>query len=597
MMRKIVKIVLALSLCSFFEYSFSQNLNPSYPRVAIFHWGGAVPEYYAKYKLIMIGIQGGDTLATRIRAIAPNAIMIPTLDFNAGGEVPVLHDLWAHRHADRSYVDLYFPGQKYYDISEMCPTVSGIKFNQSLVAWLTSGRIDFNLYNGVASDGVWDYPHSAEQDIDIDRNDINDVSEHGEEWITEMLTIGIDSALNRLSRALPDNKLILINSGGFHSFGRSVTNGIVNENTDALYDATYMKSAYDDFTAQAPSPHVTIIAAVPSYYPFTPVPTRNDLTFGRFMLGFVLLNDGYLDLQPRESELHRYTYWLDEFGTDLGYPNGAATEIPSIPGVWVRFFTKGAMIYNGSGANVRVEGSLLAAQPGYQGPYYRLRGGQAPAFNNGGQFTGVDLFGTTASEIGNPGNIGYHGDAILLFKDPITEISDIIIDNVGGGTSSGSVSANMIGNWLFNQCDGAGAYYTPRCEDDPELYGYYVSNGSAGTSIAEYRPTIGVTGQYAVYEWHGFIGSTPSAVNEATINYTIVHRDGTDFVSVNQATQYGGWNYLGAFHFSAGNSGYVSLSNANGIVMADAIKFVYTANIGGDTDPPPKVTGLRAYQQ
>lgn len=556
-----------------------------------------MPEYYAKYKLIMIGIQGGDTLAARIRAIAPNAIMIPTLDFNAGGEVPVLHDLWALKHSDGTYVDLYFPGQRYYDISEMCPTVSGAKFNQALVAHLLGGRINFSLYDGIATDGLWDYPHSAEGDIDIDRNGMNDVSEHGDEWITGVLTTGIDSTLNRLKRGLPVNKkLILVNSGGFHSFGRTVTNGLVNENTDALYDAAYMKSVYDEFTYQAPAPHVTIIAGLPSYYSFTPRPTRNDYRFGRFMLGFVSLNDGYLDLEPRESELHRYKYWLDEFGTDLGCPNGPATEIASKPGVWVRFFTKGAMIYNGSGANVRIEGTLLAAQPGYQGPYYRLRGGQAPSFNDGSLFTGVDLFGRIEPEIGNPENFGYHGDAIFLYKDPITMVADIIIDNVEGGTSSGSVAATLWGNWTFNQCDGAGNYYTPRCEDDSSLYGYYISGGAPGASVVEFRPTIGLAGLYRVYEWHGHIGSTPGAVVEGTVNYIVNHRDGTDAISVNQSINYGQWNFLGEFHFTTGNSGHVEFANTNGVVMADAVKFVYVGNSGGDTEPPPKVTGFKAQQ-
>ena len=80
---------------------------------------------------------------------------------------------------------------------------------------------------------------------------------------------------------------------------------------------------------------------------------------------------------------HLYPIMHDEYEGDLGYPLGSAKKIS---GVWVRYFDKGVVISNISGGGKSIGAGDLDGRT-----YYRFLGNQEPAFNNGKQFTSVNL--------------------------------------------------------------------------------------------------------------------------------------------------------------------------------------------------------------
>jgi hypothetical protein len=92
-----------------------------------------------------------------------------------------------------------------------------------------------------------------------------------------------------------------------------------------------------------------------------------------------------------------------------------------------------------------------------------------------------------------------------------------------------------------------------------------------GSCTATWTPNLAAAASYNVYAWW------KASTNRATdAKYTIYYDGGSETVQVNQEINGSQWNLLGTFPFSAGQSGYVVLSDdANQYVIADAIKFEF----------------------
>lgn len=592
--------------------------NHRYPRIASFQWGGATPDWYARFDLMDTGARDPE-LARAIKAINPNTVILPTRDWNAGpgsygDDVP---NEWKTRHADGSFVKLYFDNDNYMDLTDFCPPArsgrwAGKRYNEIVAEWHIS-NVDLSVHDGIATDGLWNFPYSANGDIDLDRNGVNDFKEHGDDWISTQITIGINKILADLRRRMGPDKAILVNSGGMHNWGWDYSNGMLKEHSVFFYslgDVDYNLSTYFDFIRQAPTPHVVLIdgetaAGVPGHDVNIP---RNNFRHMRFWLGFTLLGDGYLSFSTNEE--HMYTIWYDEFELDLGYPTTDAERLRTgaggSGGMWVRFFDNGVVVFNGTGAPQNVSNSDLARLRGYAGPYFHFRGGQDPKVNNGAQFNSETIAGETSNIHGTDGAVT--GTSLILLKSPREVVADIIIDNWHHATSPGSLQAELTGRWqhLPNNFDqSGGGHYTLRDRhfEDPNdsatLVGYATTNKGDGSNSALFLPTIGLAGNYEIFEWHGYLGSTPASVREATnVKYKIKHNGGEKIVAVDQSQNYGRWNSLGTYYFSTGQNGQVSFdNNTDGPVIADAIKFTYRgSDPNRDRTPPQPPKGLRVTQ-
>lgn len=103
----------------------------------------------------------------------------------------------------------------------------------------------------------------------------------------------------------------------------------------------------------------------------------------------------------------------------------------------------------------------------------------------------------------------------------------------------------------------------------PGYYGanYQYAEAGTGERTATWNFTIPATGTYEVFAW--WAQSSNRATNAP---YTIAHAGGTTTVRVDQTTNGGGWYSLGQFAFDAGAGSVVLSNDANGIVIADAIR-------------------------
>ena len=133
-----------------------------------------------------------------------------------------------------------------------------------------------------------------------------------------------------------------------------------------------------------------------------------------------------------------------------------------------------------------------------------------------------------------------------------------------------------------------GAIFTGTWGASSSLPGYYGSNyhyhtTGSGTDTFTWTPTISTSGTYSVYaRWT----QDPSRAPDAT--YTIYHDGGTTPVSVDQRSNGGTWVFLGTFSFDGVGDKAELVQNANGYVIADAIKWesgeqaTYAPNVIGD---------------
>ena len=201
------------------------------------------------------------------------------------------------------------------------------------------------------------------------------------------------------------------------------------------------------------------------------------------------------------------------------------------------------------------------------------------------------------------------GDGVLMFSEPTTVVSDVIVDNFyNNDTSPGSQPVELVGNWLRQVSRGDpiiannNPYWCQRGDklrsgDFDEAYGYHAIGAGSGDATAVYRPSIGVPGYYEISEWHGWHGDYPSSSAEGTnvpfkiaINDTVKIRG-----TINQQTNYGQWNRLGYAYLPVGLTSIVELTNnANGTVIADAVRFKYLGDeFVPDTTPPNPPENVR----
>jgi hypothetical protein len=551
-----------------------------YPRNGVFQWGGGPAEWYAKFDLVIVTMTD-DAFPVKVHAVDPNTFVLSSVrDWNTfSGETLPSSD-WYALDSNGDRVRIYNDSRDFVDITSLCPSYNGQKYNEFLPEYVAN-EIDLNVWDGISSHGVWEVPYKAEvTNIDLDRNRQNDYSEEGkgDPWVEDQWRTGVDIVVNDLRSRVGPDFLLNLNSGRFHAFNWAETNGLNLEDEKYMSSFKWFLGMYESWMEEAMTPHVLIYDAMGE--------EEDDYYWMRFHLGVTLAGDGYFGYHEAAAQEHYYVRYYDEQDLNLGYPTGAMQQITSTGssgyGTWVRFFDNGAVILNVDNTSNSVTDDQIRGLPGYDGPYYRFQGGQNPEFNNGQLFDSVTLFGDQ----------GYTdklvvGDAILLTKAQTTMVTEIIIDSDNEPTSPGSQKAQYGGTWEEN-CNNIADAWSQGCRSYREQWAFAYAN--PGNNQAVFTPTINIAGQYEVFEWHGDKTDADEGTN---VQYTINHANGSEDVTVSQRQNQGQWNSLGVYNFTEGSSGNVTISarNANGVVIADAIKFVYQGNHGNIKGLPGFLTG------
>ncbi len=624
---------MSLKFIIFFFVSFMSSYsitlqNHDYPRLSHFNWVVYnTPEWLGRFDFIVV--RPDNNIAQKVKAINAKTYILVTTDWNTGGWIG--RSEWELKTSTGITCAIkggYTPGTdsvKVYNISNYCKTAasgtfSGKRYNEGLVEQNLSWTGGFVNYDGIATDGLNDFPRGVNYvDVDLDNNGMNDYYESGKgfNWIQTKWNEGIQYAFDELRNRAGQEILLFVNSGGLQNWGTGYLNGHLFEKW-LVFSGTWESwwNDYNNWMVNGRSPHLNMIdnsAQVDTKFgPPTDKLTKEYYRLMRYGLCSALLGDGYYNFADRYivpagavPNEHFWNHYYDEYDIQLGYPlvgdAGKPQQLAGKPEVWVRFFDNGVSIVNTAKNNMTVSWLDLAGLQGYQGHYYRFKGGQDPLQNDGMIFNEVIL----------PGGIGsstnFIGDGIILVKIPTAVAANIVIDNSDHATSPGSARAILrpatdwsCGSVNFNQTSvnpvwyHASDWYT--CgESYAEPYNYI--SGGDGSKTVEFKPTINVPGDYDIYEWHGWHGTSSSSFNEAT---NAVYRIRSNFVDIAQGTldqskNAGQWNFIGTYHFNKGIGTYFILTNqGNGYVIADAVKYVLKK---ADPWDPGSISGVLAQEK
>ena len=135
-------------------------------------------------------------------------------------------------------------------------------------------------------------------------------------------------------------------------------------------------------------------------------------------------------------------------------------------------------------------------------------------------------------------------------------VTEIILDNAALGVQDTVSGKTFVGTWCLSS--GTGPYGAT------SLY-------SCGTVADAYRwtPQITTTGNYDVYVWW-----TTHANRSSNVLYSVTHAGGTSTVIFDQKVNGGKWVLMGRYNFAAGMGSFVEVKASNGLVIADAVRFV-----------------------
>ncbi len=304
-------------------------------------------------------------------------------------------------------------------------------------------------------------------------------------------------------------------------------------------------------------------------------PSGNTATSGNFQFTTMPANSDIIIDNPAATTVGSWTTAsssTDRFGADYKFKSkGTGTAFlqftPNIPvnGNYQVFE------WHAQGSNRPTNAPVVVTSVG---------GTQTVSVNqqiNGGKWVYVGTFNFLAGTSGNvkvtdgftgPTNGVVMADAIRFIYVPDGTSSEIIVDNP---------AAVLTGTWTLasSSTDRFGADYR------------FKSRATTTTNSATFTPALKVPGTYQVYEMH------PAGSNRAlNAPHLVTFGDGTQTqtIFVNQQVSGGKWNLLGTFNFGTNTAASVKISDnfatpTNGVVMADAIRFVFVAPTPAPSEP------------
>ncbi len=562
-------LIIALIFAFFEKKASAQNLNPAFPRIGqvfFFEAGAAGADIWKNHDLLAVRFYKS-WLAKKIKAANPNVILLGANAEIVGEEMKRIlgRDLpegWFARWDNGEKIKIW--GGYLMNLTEDCPKVNFVygeqKFYEFLAQYLKQNT-DWNYFNGLYFDGwiagiQWMTSNYGKLDFN------NDGVADGESKVLSLWSRGNELLIGKV-RELTGKIILAHEAAGTYYFNGNAFEFWTQETAGSR---GYNVASARLLSQNSVAPRLNYANGYAgSFVELAKKPWLGTLTGSVFRADFTSAQiEGVFFGHDEGSFAHRFTFLHDEFEANLGYPTSSSQSLAS--GLWVRYFENGAIISNISGEPKTVYSNQLTG-----GPYWRFRGSQDPVCNNGAPF-----------DSDHP--INFEGmDGILLFKQPITLVTPIIIDNVLYNlTTAGQRAAEYKGTWTQSRLGSDGYGLSISWGSQSELYAY--SAAGNGDNTATYKPKIEVAGEYEVFEWHGGIESGYKAASDAP--YKIYYKNGTVPGTIDQTRNSGKWNSLGTFNFEKGNSGYVQISNkANGYVISDAIKFELK-NADNYTPPP-----------
>ena len=148
-------------------------------------------------------------------------------------------------------------------------------------------------------------------------------------------------------------------------------------------------------------------------------------------------------------------------------------------------------------------------------------------------------------------------------KDKENVLFSIIVDNLAANNTDGS-QAKHIGSAKVNELSGKSTAYKDSI----------TANVEPGDSSFVWIPNLTATGPYKVSVWY----DTAPDSRPASVEYTVVHAEGSDKVTLNQKDNSARWVELGTYNFNTGTEGSVTAVAPAKYTCYDAVKFDFVGS-------------------
>jgi len=202
--------------------------------------------------------------------------------------------------------------------------------------------------------------------IDMDRDGVNDLQQHGANWAINQIQKGYASLFKNVRMKLGDDKIIIGNPGVPWEINKiyddsemfKYANGNMQEGAEGVYFVVKMgvKGALLNAEHAYSKPEQVFIIHLENTDPDTL--KRQEV---RYALTMTLMTDAYFsydsyDLMNGGHRYHNQIYWWPEYNVDLGFPKSGFTikEDPRGRKYYLRSFDKGVVIGNNGRESVKV---------------------------------------------------------------------------------------------------------------------------------------------------------------------------------------------------------------------------------------------------
>ena len=642
------KFIIILFL--FTSITFGQpTVNHPFPRIFEFTWAGISPTFI---DLLPFNWLAGQTfndsiLIRQFGLNTSNRIILTSTDWNYGAiffngpttasGIPLE---WALKKTDGTGIlhsSSYAP-----DITENCHkftgsiiayaattpwaaktyTINNETFTEAFARY-TAEMLPPDCFDGLGSNGTHIPMASAKVNtVDLDHNGHADIDEvgKGDAWVDSVILFSNNRLRNTIDSvyyAKHGKHLFYTwwSNGGGDTCTISSANGTIGEQAVTYNwpsNPVVWESKLDNIqtwnSSTAKTPRLSGVQFSMIMDAAFVAPARATTNY-QAMRGWLTLiqttSNNYVQFEDSPNNSHYYTVVpYDEYYTRLGNPvtqhqYRGKKLTGTVAGVWVRFFGHGAMISNPTSTTKIITKAMLDTMAGYPGTLYRFRGNQDTTVNRGGAFDACTLSTHLQTQYCNQ----YYGcgvipNGIILRDSNLVIMAPVVVDNHYSGTSPGSDTTTFTVSWTNS---GTSDYMSPSFYSSSVNYHnygfinakYVLGVSGSATATATYHPKINITGDYAVYETHGWKGSSASSNSQIT-PVRIYHFGGSDSMTINQSINCGVWNYLGTYNFQISSTNQIVLYNNGGSsqtsrwVIADAFKLVFVPPTY-QSDAPKKV--------
>jgi hypothetical protein len=314
-------------------------------------------------------------------------------------------DNWWLKNYDGSYPNM--PGQtgrKMVNPTQFVPTNgAGERPNDHLAKWIKRCYVNLIKADGVILDmtndtslyqqwPAWDLTVKAGSNLDLDRNGVRDVSEHGVAWVNNTWGAAMRDLVQRVRAEVGPDFLVDSNSGngtGFASaangqtyeHGSSPSNGYINDNEIAMFDqweGNHFGTLFTGMLSQTGSSTA-----------------ESDYRYMRHNLAAAVVAGTWFSNACGAPCNYNSQPWYDEYSVDfatgratgdaskkgyLGQATGPAVKLAN--GLWRRDFEHGIALANNTGSSQIIN---------LGGTFRKIRGTQDPAVNDGSPVSSVTL--------------------------------------------------------------------------------------------------------------------------------------------------------------------------------------------------------------